>query len=138
MFWYAAHTSRESRAVQWRSVFKQSHQLAFSVTKKDFRWDYFRAGGKGGQGQNKRSTGVRCVHPPSGAVGEGRDERSRTQNQRNAFSRCVQSDKFQAWIKKQTSKQALIEQQIETAVELAMRDENIQVEVWDGSKWVIL
>ena len=28
-------------------------ELLFSVTKDDFDWDYFRAGGKGGQHQNK-------------------------------------------------------------------------------------
>lgn len=110
----------------------------FSVTKKDFRWDYFRAGGNGGQGQNKRSTGVRCVHPPSGAVGEGRDSRSRTENQRNAFLRCVKSDKFQTWIKKQTAKVTVSEQEIARNVEEAMNPKNIVTEVWDGTNWVIL
>ena len=111
-------------------------ELLFSVTKKDFRWDYFRAGGKGGQGQNKRSTGVRCVHEPSGAVGEGRDSRSRPENQRNAFLRCVQSDTFQRWIKKQTSHLAYTEQQIQAAVDQAMDPKYILTEVWNGEKWV--
>lgn len=108
----------------------------FSVTKKDFRWDEFRAGGKGGQGQNKRSTGVRCVHPPSGAVGEGRDSRSKTENQRNAFLRCVKSEKFQMWIKKQVSKTEVSEQEIARHVEEAMNPANIITEVWNGKKWV--
>ena len=52
-----------------------TRELLFSVTKKDLRIDTFRAGGKGGQNQNKRNTGVRVTHPDSGAVGEARDQR---------------------------------------------------------------
>ena len=40
-------------------------KLLFSVTKKDFDIQTFRSGGKGGQHQNKRDTGVRCVHKAS-------------------------------------------------------------------------
>lgn len=47
-----------------------------SVSIKDCRVDTFRAGGPGGQRQNKVSSGVRIIHEPSGAVGEARDERS--------------------------------------------------------------
>jgi len=36
-----------------------SKELLFSLTKKDFRVDTFRAGGKGGQKQNKTNSGVR-------------------------------------------------------------------------------
>jgi protein subunit release factor B len=38
-----------------------------SVTLADCRVDTFRAGGKGGQNQNKRETGVRITHRASGA-----------------------------------------------------------------------
>ncbi len=111
-----------------------------SITRDDFSWDYFRAGGKGGQGQNKRSTGVRCTHPPSGAVGEGRDERSQTQNRRNAFLRCVQSPEFQRWLRHQTSRRvaslAELEAEIAREVERQMAPANLLVEEWDGSGWV--
>jgi protein subunit release factor B len=65
-----------------------------SVTLKDCRVDYFRAGGPGGQKQNKTSSGVRITHPPSGAVGEARDQRSQLQNKKAAFRRMAESDKF--------------------------------------------
>ena len=58
-----------------------------SVSIKDCRVDTFRAGGPGGQRQNKVSSGVRIVHEPSGAVGESRDERSQLQNKKLAFRR---------------------------------------------------
>ena len=69
-------------------------ELLFSVTRDDFTIQTFRAGGKGGQKQNKTDSGVRCIHNASGAVGEGRDERSQLQNKKNAFKRCIASPKF--------------------------------------------
>lgn len=69
-------------------------ERVLSVTLKDCRVDTFRAGGKGGQNQNKRDTGVRIVHPPSGAVGESREERSQLQNKTKAFRKMAESEKF--------------------------------------------
>lgn len=60
-----------------------------SRKRKDFRLDFFRAGGKGGQKQNKTSSGVRITDLVTGISAEGRDERKRSQNQSNAFYRLV-------------------------------------------------
>lgn len=79
-------------------------ELLFSVTKKDLRIDTFRAGGKGGQNQNKRNSGVRITHLPSGAVGEGRDERTYEMNKKNAYRRLIESSKFQIWLRIETAK----------------------------------
>lgn len=72
-------------------------RLLFSVTLKDCRLDTFRAGGKGGQNQNKVESGVRITHLASGAVGEARDSRDQLTNKRNAWSRMAASGKFKAW-----------------------------------------
>lgn len=66
----------------------------FSVTVKDCEVQTFRCGGKGGQNQNKRDTGVRIIHHPSGARGEARDERSQLQNKRLAFKRMADHPLF--------------------------------------------
>jgi Protein chain release factor A len=66
-----------------------------SVTIHDCDVQHFRAGGKGGQNQNKRDTGTRVIHRPSGARGEARDERSQLQNKRLAFRRMAESPAFQ-------------------------------------------
>jgi len=84
-------------------------KLLFSVTKKDFRVDYFRAGGPGGQKQNKTSSAVRIVHLESSAVGESREERSQAQNKKRAFLRLVESDKFKAWHKKKVAECLMLE-----------------------------
>lgn len=128
------HTSEQRSFACPRSVFR-----VLSVTKEDFVWQTFRAGGKGGQKQNKTSSGVRCIHPPSGAVGEGRDERSQPQNRKNAWLRCIQSDKFQLWLHRQTNRLAFdldqIEREIAAEVDRQMDPSNILVEVWDGEQW---
>lgn len=70
--------------------------LLFSVTLADCEVQTFRAGGKGGQNQNKRDTGVRIIHRASGARGEARDERSQLQNKRLAFKRMTDHALFRA------------------------------------------
>ena len=71
-----------------------TRQLMFSVTLKDCEVQTFRSGGKGGQNQNKRDTGVRIIHHPSGARGEARDERSQLLNKRLAFKRMADHPLF--------------------------------------------
>ena len=73
-------------------------QLLFSITKKDFIVQTFRSGGKGGQHQNKTDSGVRIIHPDSGARGESREERKQGQNKKIAFRRLVDSPKFKIYL----------------------------------------
>ncbi|MBU8921734.1 MAG: hypothetical protein KOO63_07940 [Bacteroidales bacterium] len=63
--------------------------------KKDFRIDTFRAGGKGGQHQNKTDSGVRITHTETGLSAECREHRSQKQNKTAAFLKLV--DKLVAW-----------------------------------------
>ena len=71
---------------------------------KDCRVDTFRAGGKGGQAQNKTDSGVRVVHEPSGAVGTARDGRKQHENKKKAFLRMANSKEFQAWARHTASR----------------------------------
>jgi len=105
-------------------------QKLFSVTKDDFEWQFFRAGGKGGQNQNKRDSACRCIHPPSGAVGESREERSQSQNRQNAFHRCVRSQQFQSWIKMQAAAMAKGFADAERMVDEMMLEKYLKVETY--------
>ncbi|MBT9554941.1 MAG: peptide chain release factor-like protein [Myxococcales bacterium] len=49
--------------------------------------EYVRAGGPGGQHRNKRETGIRLVHAPSGLIIMATERRSRAQNESLAFER---------------------------------------------------
>jgi protein subunit release factor A len=80
-----------------------SREKILSITKKDFRFDYFRAGGPGGQNQNKVNSGVRITHMESGATAEARDSRDQLANKRNAFLRMLETDEWKTWFDKKTA-----------------------------------
>ncbi len=56
---------------------------------RDCSVDALRASGPGGQHANKRETGVRLRHGPSGVVVTATERRSRTQNLELAFARLA-------------------------------------------------
>lgn len=110
-------------------------QLLFSVTKDDCRWDYYRCPGPGGQKVNKTSTGVRCTHTASGAVGQSCDVRSQHANKRLAFERMVDTQKFKDWHRLEVSRRTGELARIEGKVEQEMR--KVRVEVHDeNGRWV--
>lgn len=117
-------------------------KLAFSVTLKDCRVDEFRSGGPGGQNQNKRNTGIRIAHPPSGAVGESREERSQLQNKRTAFRRMAESPKFKLWVNQQlyngeTARNVPLPFQPPSGMQGAsIREEDVLTEVRENGRWV--
>lgn len=79
-------------------------KLLFSVTMKDLEMQTFSVGGHGGGGKDTSNSGVRLIHKASGAVGEGREHRSNTQNRKDAFLRLVNSQKFKVWHKAETAR----------------------------------
>lgn len=108
-----------------------------SVTRDDFELQTFRAGGKGGQGANKRSVGVRLIHRASGARGEARDERSFDQNRRNAFLRLTETTIFKNWLKIETARALGQTTEIEEQVRRALAPQNIRTEVKDEKgRWI--
>nr|WP_077603638.1 peptide chain release factor-like protein [Oceanobacillus sojae] len=111
-------------------------ELLFSLTKKDFRVDTFRAGGKGGQKQNKTSSGVRITHIESGAIGESREERSQHVNKERALRRCIESATFQSWHKRKTAELLVGKSELERRVESEMASSKIKSEYYDGKNWV--
>ena len=113
-----------------------SKELLFSVTKKDFDVTWFSGTGSGGQYRNKHQNCCRIVHRESGALGTGQSQRDRVSNQKEAFDNVVSSDKFQKWLKVQTSKALGEFVDIEQKVEKAMKPENIKIEHMENGKWI--
>jgi peptide chain release factor 1 len=64
-------------------------ELLWSITKSDLKIDTFRCGGKGGQNQNKRDTGVRITHIDSGISAECREHRTQDANKKAAFEKLA-------------------------------------------------
>lgn len=120
------------------NISRHKDGFKLSLTKDDFEWDYFTAGGHGGQNVQKTATAVRCTHRPSGSVGIARDERSQVQNKRLALGRCSGTDKFNRWAKTELAKveQANTGQMtVEERVNMDMLPCNIKTEVMSGGTW---
>lgn len=116
---------------------QEPHKPLFSVTLDDCEVQTFRAGGKGGQNQNKRDTGVRIIHHPSGARGESREERSQLQNKKLAFRRMANHPMFLAWINRQSHEYKLMEEKVQRWVDIQMDNPAaIKIEVKQEGRWV--
>lgn len=87
----------------------------------------FTVSGHGGGGKDTSNTGVRFIHPESGAVGEGREERSQNANKKRAFERMARSQKFRTWHRIKCA-ELLAGHSIEHIVNDAMRPENLKIE----------
>lgn len=111
----------------------------FSVTRKDLVVQTFRAGGKGGQNQNKRDSGVRIIHPESGARGESRSERSQHQNRKLALKRLADSKIFRNWVEIKAAQVTGQQAEIERQVDEQMQSHNLQIEgVNPDGRWELL
>lgn len=99
-------------------------KLIVSITRKDCTRQTFRGSGPGGQHRNKRDTGVRWIHPPSGARGEASEMKSQHQNEKVAWRRMAESPEMSLWLKMQGGMAAVID----ANVEKAMQPRNLLVE----------
>ena len=110
-------------------------ELLHSITKKDLKIQTFRSGGPGGQNQNKRDSGVRIIHPASGAVGEARDQKSQLQNKRNALKRMIEHPKFKLW-NTRVCHEIISGESLDEKVDKLMDDKNIKAEKKENGRWV--
>ena len=113
-----------------------ARELLFSVTKKDLDITWFSGTGNGGQYRNKHQNCCRIIHRESGAMGTGQSQRDRSSNLKEALNNLANTSKFQTWIKVKTAEVTGVKAQIEEAVDKAMDEKNLKVEVKEDDKWI--
>lgn len=94
------HTSAATVA-----VLPEPEEVDIVIRTEDLQIDVMRAGGPGGQHQNKTESGVRITHLPSGVVVNCRDERSQHKNKAKAM-RILRSRLFEQTEEKARSERA--------------------------------
>lgn len=110
----------------------------FTISKSngDFIVQPFKGSGKGGQKRNKTMSACRIIHPESNTVSECQEERSFEQNKKKAFLRLIEKESFKRWMKLETGRKLGVLADIEQEVDKTMVTNNLQVEYFDGEKWV--
>jgi hypothetical protein len=103
----------------------------FRLTRKDFKIEYLRGHGNGGQKKQKTSSACRITHEPSGVNKYCQDHRERHRNQEKAFTKLTNDPRFRAWCGIRLSE---IEdgQTVEQWVDEQMKPENLKIEYFNN------
>ncbi|MFA7287284.1 MAG: peptide chain release factor-like protein [Melioribacteraceae bacterium] len=110
-------------------------ELLSSITKKDFKIDFFSGTGAGGQHRNKHQNCVRLTHIDSGVMSTGQSSRDRIANQREVFESLVNNPKFKLW-HNQKCIELMTGKTIEQKVDESMVEENLKFECRDAESGI--
>jgi len=111
------HTSTASVA-----VLPKVDPQKISVRDEDLEWQFFRAGGHGGQNVNKVSTAVRLIHKPSGITVVSTQERYQERNRQIALDLL----RSQLWERQEEARLESLDSTRRRAVGRGMRAEKIR------------
>lgn len=111
------HTSTASLA-----VLPKIDAQKLVIREEELEWQFFRAGGHGGQNVNKVSTAVRLIHIPTGIAVVSTQERYQQRNREI----CLDLLRSQLWEKQEEERLAKIDSQRKSAVGRGMRAEKIR------------
>ena len=111
-------------------------ELLFSITKKDFKIDYFSGSGAGGQHRNKHQNCVRLHHPESETIVTGQSHKERKSNIREALKNLISHPKFKMWQVRKVQ-EVLTGRSLEDQVKKLIEPQNIRIEARDSNgRWM--
>lgn len=99
----------------------------FQLTKKDFKIEYLRGSGNGGQKKQKTSSACRISHEESGVSKYCQDHREQHRNRESAFTKLCNDPFFKNWLERKV-REIENKDRIENWVEEQMQDKYLQVE----------
>lgn len=111
------HTSTASIA-----VLPKVDPSKVEVKNEDLEWQFFRAGGHGGQNVNKVSTAVRLIHKPTGITTVSTQERYQERNREI----CLDFLRSKLWEQQEEERLAKLDATRKSAVGRGMRSEKIR------------
>ncbi len=111
------HTSTATVA-----VLPELEDVDVEVNPSDLDWDFFRAGGHGGQNVNKVSSAVRLTHKPTGIVVTCQEERDQPKNRDKALAKL----RIILWEQEQEKQLAEFDADRRAKVGTGMRNEKIR------------
>ena len=110
-------------------------KLLFSITKKDFKIEYFSGTGAGGQYRNRHKNCVRLTHLDSKVMVTGQSHRERLSNIREAFRTLIKHPKFKLWYS-QKVQESLSGVTLAERVHEMLKPHNLKIEGVDKEgKW---
>lgn len=112
-----------------------SKKVLFSLTRKDFVWDYFSGTGAGGQHRNRHQNCVRVKYPPSGAQGSSQEHKEKKRNEMLAFKRMSEDPKMMVWLRREANRITGKEAEIKEKVENSLNPKNLLVEIKKDGLW---
>lgn len=109
--------------------------IKFSLTKKDFSYQWYSGKGAGGQHRNKHQNCFRIKHIDSGVIATGQSHKERESNKKEALKNLATNPIFKSWCDNKL-KEIETGKSIEEIVDNLLVDSNLKIEVKDKEgKW---
>ena len=106
----------------------------FSITKNDFKIDWFSGTGAGGQHRNRHQCCCRLTHMGSGITVTGQSHKERITNQKEALNNLVNHPKFKLWYTRRFN-EIINEKTIDELVDESIDEKNLKIEIRKDRKW---
>lgn len=107
----------------------------FRLTEKDFKVEFLRGHGNGGQKKQKTSSACRITHEPSSVSKYCQDHREQHRNKAQAFNALTNDPRFKSWCAlrlKEIEEGITIEEKIDEM----LKEENLLIEYFTPSSTI--